>query len=245
MKQYKRETLYLAVSLADRYLVYAAFSKKEPPCLVTLAVTCVLLAAKLEEPISPSFTRMINLLAEQQQTILEKQALIDLEEQIIKMLDFSVRTVSPCHFLERYLRLFGIDGKKQDKNARQVANLARNYCKFMQREAPFLAYKPSATAAASLVLAINISQSEVAPSIGVKRIPELKMQSLLHDTLTIHAELSAGLLDEQDTTSPLRIWNPAVEKLTLLKREANIRPVYRALIENLNESVYKQKLFED
>ena len=48
MKQYKIETLYLAVSLADRYLVYIAFTEKEPPCLVTLAVTCVLLAAKLE-----------------------------------------------------------------------------------------------------------------------------------------------------------------------------------------------------
>ena len=161
------------------------------------------------------------------------------------MLDFSIRGVYSCHFLERYLRLFGIDGKKQDKNAHQIADLARNYCRFMQREALFLDYKPSVIAASSLVLAINISQSEVAPSIGVKRIPELKMQSILFETLTIHAELSAGLLDEQDTTSPLRIWNPSVEKLTLIKKEASIRPVYTALIEKLNESVYNQKLFED
>ena len=48
IKQYKIETLYLAVSLADRYLVYIALSEKEPPCLVTLAVTCILLAAKIE-----------------------------------------------------------------------------------------------------------------------------------------------------------------------------------------------------
>ena len=88
----------------------------------------------------------------------------------------------------------------------------------MQREALFLGYRPSATAAASLVLAINICQSEVAPSIGVKRIPELKIRSLLYQALSIHAELSAGLLNEEDTTSPLRVWNPAVEKLTLLKK---------------------------
>ena len=55
---------------------------------------------------------MIDLLAEQQQFVLEKQDLIDLEEGIIKMLDFSIRGVYSCHFLERYLRLFGIDGKK-------------------------------------------------------------------------------------------------------------------------------------
>ena len=60
---------------------------------------------------------MIDLLAEHQQTTLEKHALIEMEEEIIKMLGFSVRSVSSCHFLERYLRLFGIDETKQDKNA--------------------------------------------------------------------------------------------------------------------------------
>ena len=64
LKQYKIETLFLAVDLADRYLVYVAFSEARDPCLVTLAATCILMAAKLEEPISPSFLRMINLIAE-------------------------------------------------------------------------------------------------------------------------------------------------------------------------------------
>ena len=63
------------------------------------------------------------------------------------------------------------------------------------------------------------------------------MQSLLYETLTTHVELSDGLLDEQDFTSPLRMWSPEIEKLTLLKKEASIKPVYRALIENFNESV--------
>ena len=47
-KNYKKETYYLAVSIADRYLVYVVVSEKEAPCLVTLAVTCILMAAKLE-----------------------------------------------------------------------------------------------------------------------------------------------------------------------------------------------------
>ena len=62
-KSYKIETLYLAVSLADRYLVYNAFNKNETPCFLTLAVACILLAAKIEEPIAPSFIRMINIIA--------------------------------------------------------------------------------------------------------------------------------------------------------------------------------------
>ena len=49
LKKYKLETLYLAVSLADRYLVYIAVcEEKEPTSLITLAVTCILMAAKLE-----------------------------------------------------------------------------------------------------------------------------------------------------------------------------------------------------
>ena len=72
IKQYKIETLYSAVSLADRYLVYVALREKEPPCLITLAMTCVLLAAKLEESLSPSFTRMIAILVQKKQFTLTK-----------------------------------------------------------------------------------------------------------------------------------------------------------------------------
>lgn len=64
IKEYKIETLFQAVSLADRYLVYISVCSNETPCLATLAVTSLLMAAKLEQPISPSFTRMINLLKE-------------------------------------------------------------------------------------------------------------------------------------------------------------------------------------
>lgn len=48
LKEYKLETLYLSVSLADRYLVNIAVQGKPAPCLITLAVVCVLIAAKLE-----------------------------------------------------------------------------------------------------------------------------------------------------------------------------------------------------
>ena len=55
-KDYRLETFFLAVSLADRYLVYTAAAEDEKaPSLILLAVTCLLLAAKLEEHISPSY----------------------------------------------------------------------------------------------------------------------------------------------------------------------------------------------
>ena len=47
-KNYKEDTLYLAVSLADRYLVNLCLNQKPSPCMILLAISATLLAAKLE-----------------------------------------------------------------------------------------------------------------------------------------------------------------------------------------------------
>ena len=65
VKDYRTETLYLAVSLMDKYLAILTMDNRTLPCLITLSVTCLLMAAKLAQPISPSFTRMITLLKQQ------------------------------------------------------------------------------------------------------------------------------------------------------------------------------------
>lgn len=61
---YKQETMHLAGNIADRYLACLARSGKKAPNLNKLAVITLLMAAKIEQPISPSFNRMINLLPE-------------------------------------------------------------------------------------------------------------------------------------------------------------------------------------
>ena len=47
-KKYKPETLYLAASLCDRYLVNLAIKQVKAPSLIILSVVCTLMAAKLE-----------------------------------------------------------------------------------------------------------------------------------------------------------------------------------------------------
>ena len=66
-KEYKLETLHLAGSIADRYLSNILPQGKDVPNLYALAATVTLIAAKLEQPISPSFNRMIALLPASQQ----------------------------------------------------------------------------------------------------------------------------------------------------------------------------------
>lgn len=63
IKEYKLETFHLAVSIADRYLEALSRQETTPKVdFVALATISLLIAAKLEQPISPSFSKMIDLL---------------------------------------------------------------------------------------------------------------------------------------------------------------------------------------
>lgn len=57
-----QETLFTAISIFDHYLMIKGLDKFDPMYILHLAVICVLMAAKLEQPMSPSFSRMIKLL---------------------------------------------------------------------------------------------------------------------------------------------------------------------------------------
>ena len=72
LKRYRIETLYTAMSLADRRLSKIQSEGHDLPCLISLATVCVLMAAKLEESISPSFIRMIDVVNEQYKVVLKK-----------------------------------------------------------------------------------------------------------------------------------------------------------------------------
>ena len=109
IKEYKEETLYLAASLGDRYLVNLAVKNQPAPCLILLAVITTLMAAKLEEPMQPSYNRMVRLVASSWNLNIDKKDLIDLEEDIIRQLDFDLHYNSPIPFLERFQRIFNLD----------------------------------------------------------------------------------------------------------------------------------------
>ena len=102
-----------------------------------------MIAAKIEQPIQPSFQRMIKLLEEEFQITRKKSELIDLEEKILRTLDFNLRSEPPVAFLERFFRIFGIDYLTKDSNSSAIVKLAHMYCRFIQLDAQFLEFKPS------------------------------------------------------------------------------------------------------
>ena len=79
----------------------------------------------------------------------------------------------------------------------------------MQREAHFLNFRPSLIAAASLLFAINISLSEIAPLIDLKQIQDSQLENLFIET-TIYMEITGAETEEKDTKCPLHMWNTSV-----------------------------------
>lgn len=92
----------MASSIADRYLAIILTQGKSAPNLFALGATVMLMAAKVEQPISPSFNRMLALLPQSEQRRVTKQDLINLEEQILLALQFQVHYAGPVPFLERF-----------------------------------------------------------------------------------------------------------------------------------------------
>ena len=99
---YKLETFYLAVSIADNYLIIMDTYNMEAPCLLTLAVTSLLIAAKIEEQHMPRVLNMTDLLLDKHGVIISEEAILEFEHTIMSTLDFKLRFTSPIAFLERF-----------------------------------------------------------------------------------------------------------------------------------------------
>ena len=61
IKNYRMDTLFLAISLLDRFLASMKPETKKL-CLGSLSICCLLIAVKLEEPKIPSYNNMCKLL---------------------------------------------------------------------------------------------------------------------------------------------------------------------------------------
>lgn len=149
-KDYKIETLFIAANIFDRYIYAVGKENFNKSQVINLATICVLMSAKLEQPISPSFSRMINLLTEEEKKYVTKKSLIELESQILLKLGFDFNFQGPIQSMERYLRLLGYHDNST------VYDMAYQICKFQLNDAQFLEYRPSEIAACAVILSINI-----------------------------------------------------------------------------------------
>ena len=99
------ETLYLTVNLIDRYLTTE--KKVSRPKLQLVGVTALLIASKYEEIYPPELRDLVYIC----DRACSKSEILEMEETILKTLDYSITIPSAHAFLVRYLKAAHADKK--------------------------------------------------------------------------------------------------------------------------------------
>ncbi|PRP88577.1 hypothetical protein PROFUN_02988 [Planoprotostelium fungivorum] len=133
------ETFFLSVKLLDRYLTLNRDVEKNDFQLV--AVTCLSLAAKFEQGLSPSVAQLEEIC----DGAYAPEVIVDMEVSLLALLDFQVSLVHPMHFLRRYSRAA--------KCGYFAYNLSKYLCELSMTSAEHQLRKPSLLAAASVYAA--------------------------------------------------------------------------------------------
>lgn len=136
-KEYSNDTIFMAANIFDRYLHHVGHWTLPVKRVVSLFTVSMLLAAKLEQPIQPSYNRMIKLLNKKEKQLVTKEYLEELEYEILFMFGCDFNFHGPIHFVDRYLRLLDYG------NEEVIQMMCNEICKFSLNDEMFLNYKPS------------------------------------------------------------------------------------------------------
>ena len=115
-KGYKSETLFLAVNILDRYLFHIRHWTVPLNQYRQLAVVIIMIAAKVEQPTIPRFSRILQLLPKEEADNMSVHELYDLELKVLSTIGFDVGMPSPTTYLERFLSIMKMDKKKMVHN---------------------------------------------------------------------------------------------------------------------------------
>ena len=121
-------------------------------------------------------------------------------------------------FLERFQRLLHLHREGADPLSKQVGFSARQFCRYTQRGEEFLDFKPSAIAAACLLLAFNLSRSEVGPQIGLDQYMDIAKY--------VPVEIPTASMLKAPLPAALSYWSTTMRKVTKLDSWFDISPVY-------------------
>ena len=139
------ETLFLTVSLIDRYLEHTQIMRTQ---LQLVAVSAMLIASKYEEIYAPEVRDFVFIT----DNAYTREEILQMEMSILTTLQFSITTPSPYRFLQRFAKVAQAD--------EQLWNLARYLIELPLIEQRMLIYKPSLLAASAMFLANRIIKKD-------------------------------------------------------------------------------------
>ncbi len=132
------ETLHLTVNIVDRYLAKEKVTRQR---LQLLGVTAFLIATKYEEVYPPEIPDLVYICAGSY----TKNEILEMEEAILKKLDYKITIPSAHAFLVRYLKAAKADAKIVQLSCYILDGTLLNY--------GLLRYLPSQLAAAAVLIA--------------------------------------------------------------------------------------------
>lgn len=133
-----QETLYLTVSVIDRYLASECVEKTR---LQLVGVTAMLLASKYEEMYAPEIRDFVYITDETYSC----DDIMQMERHMLRVLDYSLGTPLCLHFLRRYSRA--------GEATPEIHTMAKFLMELCLPQIAMLEYHPSLLAAAALYLA--------------------------------------------------------------------------------------------
>ncbi|KQJ90110.1 cyclin-D2-1 isoform X3 [Brachypodium distachyon] len=139
-------TAYLAVNYMDRFLSLHRLPQEDGWAMQLLAVTCLSLAAKMEETLVPS---LLDLQAESTRYIFEPQTILRMELLILTALNWRLRSVTPFTFID----FFACKVDPRGKHTRYLIARATQIILAALHDIKFLDHCPSTMAAAAVLCA--------------------------------------------------------------------------------------------
>ncbi len=130
-KKYKQETIHLALNVFDTVLESGCLPKFSEDTMPLLLLTSVILAAKVEQPLTPSIKMTIKYLENNERLLVSKEQVMEWERLFLQIVDFDFSFLSPLTFLERFLRLVNIEADERVwKVSKKICLIARSQSKF-------------------------------------------------------------------------------------------------------------------
>ncbi len=150
------ETLFLTVNIIDRYLGRSSVPRQK---LQLLGVTAMLIACKYEEIYAPE-VKDFAYITDNSYT---KDEILQMEQQVLKTLEFCVTIPSSYRFLQRFLQYLNSPNKKTEYMAQYLIELSLIDCKMRK-------YTPSTVAAAALYISNRMLNKDKCwnPTMGKK-----------------------------------------------------------------------------
>ena len=130
---------------------------KRAPNLITLSITTLFIAAKMEQPQCPILENLVTVMKSRHDIEFKRREIIDLEASILVELNFDIRFISPHRFFERFQRVFDVDKEQDQELSQTVGHIGKTFLRYMLLSDKFTEFRPSQQAAAAIMHAIRFA----------------------------------------------------------------------------------------